>query len=103
MRRPSPSRRPCRRSPRSLLLLLPPSAFPRDPDLSLLLLRVEEEARAPLPPSPRKGDVGPCGALLLCAAVVVAIVLRVVVFHVIESVIVDVLAVMCQQTTGQAR
>ena len=36
----SPLCRPCRRSPHSLLLPIPPPALPRDPDLSLTLLGV---------------------------------------------------------------
>ena len=35
----------------------------------------EEEVRAPLPPSLRKGDGGPCGTYLLCVVVVILVVI----------------------------
>ena len=54
--RPSPLPHLCCRSPRSLLLPLPPPAFPMGSRsiLTFPLEYVEEEVRAPLPPSPRK-------------------------------------------------
>ena len=70
-RRPSPSRRLCRRSPRSLLLPLPPPAFPPGSG-SILTAPLEESQRPGLLRLllRGKGDEGPRGVPLLCVALV---------------------------------